>query len=229
MDSYGLNEITYAERRFSGSSLTPLPVPMKRMIVRRGGFQEIFQYGTYYDGLGNNVGAFCQSAGYGTGATKNNLWLANAVKLLGAKNLTPDSTQKYFDHLEEYQWDRKSLNGLGPIERRMKYSYTPLMFTEGKWMCIQMNPCKNDTGQYSSDQNAYSVDVQIELDLDWQNSVNWTGLNANSKLICVRVLPAQLSAAIDGTVRIYTWPNLLISPNAVVSGNPPPAGPGGSI
>ena len=212
-------------RKFLGSSLTPLPVPLKRMIVRRGGFQEIFQYGTYYDGLGNNVGAFCQSA-----TTANNFqWIANSVKLLGAKNLTPDATQKYFDHLEEYQWDRKSLNGLGPIERRMKYSYTPLLFTEGKWSCIQMNPCKNDTGQYSSDQNAYSVDVQIEMDLDWLNSVNWTGLNANSKLICVRVLPAQLSAAIDGTVRIYTWPNLLISPNAVVSGNPPPAGPGGSI
>ena len=217
-----------ASRRFFGSSLTPLPVPMKRMIVRRGGFQEIYQYGTYYDGLGNNVGAFCQSTPLAS-TSGNSQWLANSVKLLGAKNLTPDSTQKYFDHLEEYQWDRKSLNGLGPIERRMKYSYTPLMFTEGKWMCIQMNPCKNDTGQYSSDQNAYSVDVQIELDLDWLNSVNWTGLNANSKLICVRVLPAQLSAAIDGTVRIYTWPNLLISPNAVVSGNPPPAGPGGSI
>jgi hypothetical protein len=214
-----------ATNQFLGSSLTPLPVAYKRMIVRRGGFQEVYQYGTYYDGLGANSLAFTVTPPTGS----NPMIIANSVTMFGAKNITPDSSQKYFDHLEEYQWDRKSVNGLGPIERRLKYSYTQAYLSEGKWMAFQLNPCKNDVGQYSSDQNAYSVDVQLEMDWELLNSVRWSGLNANSKLVCIRVLPAQLSYAIDGTVRIYTWPNLLISPNAVVSGNPPPAGPGGSI
>jgi hypothetical protein len=111
----------------------------------------------------------------------------------------------------------------------MKFAYTPQPFTEGKWDCFQVNPCKNDIGQYSSDQNAYSVDVQLEFDFSWPQSEQHMMLNSTAKLVCVRVLPSQISYAIDGTVRLYTWPNLLISPNAVVSGNPPPAGPGGSI
>jgi len=214
---------------FYGTSLTPLPVTYKRMIVRRGGFQEVYQYGTYYDGMGANKFGFNSQIGTGTADSKVAI-IQNAVSLFGVHNLTPDPSQKYFDHLEEYQFDRKSLNGLGPIERRTKYSYTPAYLAEGKWQCFQLNPCKHDTGQYSSDQNAYTVDVQLELDLDWGTTIEQQmGLSANSKLVCVRIMPAQLSYAIDGTVRIYTWPNLLISPNAVVSGNPPPAGPGGSV
>jgi len=213
-------------RNFLGSSFTPLPVNYKRMIVRRGGFQEIFQYGTYYDGIGANQMGIMRNTGT---VASNNVCYQNTCTMLGVKNLTPDSTQKYFDHLEEYQWDRKSTNGLGPIERRLKYSYTSEWLTEGKWCAFQVNPCKNDLGQYSSDQNAYSVDIQLEMDWDMPLSVRWSGLNSNSKLVCIRVMPAQLSYAIDGTVRIYVWPNLLISPNAVVSGNPPPAGPGGSV
>lgn len=208
--------------QFNGSSLTPLPVPIKRMIVRRGGFQEVFMYGTYYDNMGNNLSGFIAS-------DTTEAVLKNSCSITGYKNLTPDPSQRYFEHLEEFQWDRKSLNGLGPLERRMKYCYTPAYLADGRWSVIQLNPCKNDTGQYSSDQNAYTVDVSIELDLDQPNIERYTGLNAQSKLVCIRVLPAQLSHALDGTVRIYTWPNLLISPNAVVSGNPPPAGPGGSV
>jgi hypothetical protein len=197
------------------------------MIVRRGGFQEVYQYGTYYDGVGVNKYGF--NSQLGNEAAPDTALIQNAVTMFGVKNLTPDPSQKYFDHLEEYQFDRKSLNGLGPIERKTKFSYTPMWFTEGKWNVFQLNPCKHDTGQYSSDQNAYTVDVQLELDLDIPLVEQYMGLTANSKLVCVRIMPAQLSYAIDGTVRIYTWPNLLISPNAVVSGNPPPAGPGGSI
>jgi hypothetical protein len=211
------------------TSNTPLPVYYKRVIVRRGGFQEIFQYGTYYDGLGVYTGFNAIPPTAVNSATVNGRSIQNACSLLGAKNLTPDSTQTYFSHLEEYQWDRCSLNGLGPIERRMKFAYTPQPFTEGKWDCFQVNPCKNDIGQYSSDQNAYSVDVQLEFDFSWPQSEQHMMLNSTAKLVCVRVLPSQISYAIDGTVRLYTWPNLLISPNAVVSGNPPPAGPGGSI
>jgi hypothetical protein len=210
---------------FYGSSLTPLPVAYKRQIIRRGGFQEVYQYGNYYDGLGNNKYAFSSTA---TTPSSSIALIQNAVTRYGAKNLSADPSQHYFDHLEEFQFDRKSLNGLGPIDRKMKYSYTSQWLTEGKWSVFQLNPCKHDTGQYSSDQNAYTVDVQLELDLDLPNIANYMGLNANSKLVCIRIMPAQLSYAIDGTVRIYTWPNLLISPNAVVSGNPPPAGPGGS-
>jgi hypothetical protein len=210
---------------FYGSSLTPLPVAYKRCIVRRGGFQEVYQYGNYYDGTGLNKYGFCSSP---LSSGVDVLSIQNAVSQFGVKNLTPDPSQKYFDHLEEYQFDRKSLNGMGPIERKTKFSYTPQWLTEGKWQVFQLNPCKHDTGQYSSDQNAYTVDVQLELDLDLTNVYQYMGLTNNSKLVCVRIMPAQLSYAIDGTVRIYTWPNLLISPNAVVSGNPPPAGPGGS-
>jgi hypothetical protein len=212
---------------FYGSSLTPLPVNYKRTIVRRGGFQEVYQYGNYYDGTGRNKYGFVASNS--TTNILDSAIIQNAVELFGVKNLMSDPSQKYFDHLEEYQFDRKSLNGLGPIERRTKYSYTPQWLAEGKWQVFQLNPCKHDTGQYSSDQNAYTVDVQLELDLDLPELELYMGLNANSKLVCVRIMPAQLSYAIDGTVRIYTWPNLLISPNAVVSGNPPPAGPGGSV
>jgi hypothetical protein len=211
---------------FYGSSLTPLPVQYKRAIVRRGGFQEIYQYGNYYDG--NGIYKYGVATTASTPGTTVAL-IQNAISLFGVKNLSPDPSQNYFDHLEEYQFDRKSVNGLGPIERKMKYSYTPQWLTEGKWSVFQLNPCKHDTGQYSSDQNAYTVDVQLEVDLDLPNLSKWMGLSNNSKLVCVRIMPAQLSYAIDGTVRIYTWPNLLISPNAVVSGNPPPAGPGGSI
>lgn len=211
---------------FYGSSLTPLPVQYKRQIIRRGGFQEVYQYGNYYDGNGNNKYGFCSTT---VAAPGNAIALIqNAVTRYGVKNLSPDPSQHYFDHLEEYQFDRKSVNGLGPIERHMKFSYTPQWYTEGKWSVFQLNPCKHDTGQYSSDQNAYTVDVQLELDLDLPLSNRFMGLSNNSKLVCIRIMPAQLSYAIDGTVRIYTWPNLLISPNAVVSGNPPPAGPGGS-
>jgi hypothetical protein len=211
---------------FYGSSLTPLPVQYKRAIVRRGGFQEIYQYGNYYDG--NGIYKYGVTTTASTPGTTVAL-IQNAISLFGVKNLSPDPSQNYFDHLEEYQFDRKSVNGLGPIERKMKYSYTPQWLTEGKWSVFQLNPCKHDTGQYSSDQNAYTVDVQLEVDLDLPNFSKWMGLSNNSKLVCVRIMPAQLSYAIDGTVRIYTWPNLLISPNAVVSGNPPPAGPGGSV
>ena len=103
------------------------------------------------------------------------------------------------------------------------------MFTDGRYMTIQMNPCKTDIGRYSNDMNAYTVDVTIELDLDWPASIGYTGLNELSELICIRVLPAQMSLAIDGTVRQYVWPNLLVAPDQAISVNPPPAGPGGSI
>jgi len=221
---------TNINRQFLGTSFTPLPIPYKRMILRRGGFQEIYQYGTYYDGLGNNIYAFQMSEKRTFEPLKPSRQLVNAATLYGPKNITPDSTQKYFDHLEEYQWDKKSTNGLGPLERRMKYSYTQGWLSEGKWCAFQVNPAKQDIGQYPSDQNAYTIDVVLEMDLDSTNNiVNWTGLNAQSMLVCVRVLPAQLSLSADGTCRTYVWPNLLVSPDIVVSANPPPAGPGGAV
>jgi hypothetical protein len=219
-DAYamGLNQVPHA-----ASSLTPLPVPFKRIIISRGGFREVTIYGTYYDGF--------EGTGFSTSSgVVNTRQLQNACVLYRAQNLTPSSTQHYYDHLEEYQWRKINLNGERG-ERRMRFSGADgKQFANGKWMCVQMNPSYTDLGQYSGDQANYTLDITVELDMSITTSEQRSFLVDNlTEFVCVRVLPAQLSIAIDGTVKQYVWPNLLVDPNAVVSQNAPSAGPGGSV
>jgi hypothetical protein len=103
-------------------------------------------------------------------------------------------------------------------------------YANGKWLCVQMNPCYTDLGQFSADTANYTLDITVELDMTITDSAARSFLvDQLTEFVCVRVLPAQISIAIDGTVRQYVWPNLLTSDGTVVAQNAPPAAAGGSI
>lgn len=222
--AYDLYELGFGDVPHTCSSLTPLPVPYRRIIINRGGFQEVFLYGSFYDGLDKHTGFTASNPG-----VVNTRAIQNACVDYGAKNLTPDASRHYYDRLLEFQYEQSSLNNLGKIDRMNKWSFEYRRFTNAAWECFQMDPAAKDLGKFSSDQNAYTIDITMEMDLGLTDSINRTFLTDTSQLICVRVLPAQISIGIDGTTKIYTWPNLLVDPTTVVSANPPPAGAGGSI
>jgi hypothetical protein len=217
------------------TSYTPLPVVYKRLIVSRGGFQEFYLYNTYYDGVDNTLGYACVEE-----QSQNKRAIQNAVRLPGVHNLTCDSSQEYMDRLQEYEYGKSSLNGLGEVERLGRWSYTPKMYTEGKWQLIQLNPMKQDLGKFPVDASRYTLNIRCELDFSVSYAENNMMLKDAQELfdywspgvpefVVVRVLPAQISIAIDGTVRQYVWPNLLVNPNEALSVHPPPAAAGGSI
>lgn len=213
------------------TSYTPLPVVYKRIIVQRGGYQEFFLYGTYYDDIKNTLGFASIDP-----QTNNTRGIQNAVRTTGVHNLTADSSQEFMDRIGEYEYQKSSLNGLSETERLCKFSYTPKWYTEGRWQLIQLNPMKQDLGKFPVDTSRYTLNIKIELDLSVAGSESNMLLHDPSaqdfgiaEFVVVRVLPAQISIAIDGTIRQYVWPNLLVNPNEALSVHPPPASAGGSI
>jgi hypothetical protein len=218
MDAYGVG---FGQVPIIGSSLTPLPVPYKRIVVSRGGYQEVHVYGSYYDGLANHTGFTATKPG-----THNKRAIQNACVLFKGKNLTSDSTTQYHAHADEFNWSKCNLNNAGCGNERLKWCREPKMFCEGQWQCIELDPCAKDTGKFSGDTSNYSIDFTIELDLGLTDAESRTMLNENSQFVIVRVFPAQLSIAIDGTVKQHVWPNLMTGENTPSSAA---QGPGGNI